>query len=92
MVNARIQNSDVMGIVKKGEKADLTFDLIPQGKDIEIGNFVVSSGLSGLFPPGLLIGKIKRMISSDAQIYQTAEIDPAIDFNILNKVFVISEK
>ncbi len=89
LVNARIQDSDIMGLIKGGPGLDLIFDLLPQGKNIEVNSAVVTSGLSGLFPAGLLIGQIKRVISSEAQISQIAEVKPVVDFNKLDKVFVI---
>lgn len=88
-INALIQESSVTGLVKGERESDLIFDLIPQGEIIEKGNIVVTSGLAGLFPPGLLIGQIRRVISSDIQIAQMAKVKPAVDFNGLKKVFVI---
>jgi len=88
LINARIQDSEIDGLVR-GEYNDLIFDLLPQGKEIEIGNMVITSSLSGLFPSGLIIGKIEKIISSDAQISQKAKISSVIDFNKLDKVFII---
>ena len=91
LVNARIQDSKITGLIKGGQESDLIFDLLPQGKDIEINSIVITSGLSGLFPAGLLIGQIEKVISSEAQISQIAEVKPIVDFNKLDKVFVIVE-
>ena len=90
-VNARLQESAVTGLVKGGQGLSLLLDLLPQGKIIKEGDIVVTSGLAGMFPSGLLIGQIKRVISSDVQISQMAEIEPAVDFQTLEKVFVIKE-
>jgi len=91
LVNARIQNSKIIGLIKGGPTSNLIFDLLPQGKDIEINSMVITSGLSGLFPAGLLIGQIEKVVSSEAQISQIAEVKPVTDFNKLDKVFVIVE-
>ena len=89
LVNARIQDSKIMGLIKGGQELDLVFDLLPQGKNIEVDSLVVTSGLSGLFPAGLLIGQIEKVISSEAQISQIAKVKPVVDFYKLDKVFVI---
>jgi len=89
LVNARIQDSKIMGLIKGGQELDLVFDLLPQGKNIEVDSAVVTSGLSGLFPAGLLIGQIEKVISSEAQISQIAKVKPVVDFYKLDKVFVI---
>jgi len=88
LVNARIQDSKIMGLIKGGQELDLVFDLLPQGKNIEVDSAVVTSGLSGLFPAGLLIGQIEKVISSEAQISQIAKVKPVVDFYKLDKVFV----
>jgi len=90
-VNSIIQESRTMGLVKGDRGLDFFIDLLPQGRDIKKGETIISSGLAGFFPSGLLIGHIQEIISSDAQISQTAKIDPAADFTRLEKVFVIVE-
>ncbi|MFH1461048.1 MAG: rod shape-determining protein MreC [Patescibacteria group bacterium] len=88
-VNALIQETRVAGLVRGDKDYDLLIDLLPQGEKIEKEQIVVTSSLAGLFPPGLIIGQIQRIISSDVQIAQMAKIKPAIDFEKLDWVFVI---
>ncbi len=88
-VNALIQESGVTGLVKSGQGLNLTVDLIPQGEIIEEGQTVVTSGLAGVFPSGLLIGQINQVVLIDVRVFQEAKIKPAVDFKKLDKVFVI---
>jgi len=88
-VNALIQESGVTGLVKSNQGLNLTVDLIPQGKTIREGQTVITSGLAGIFPSGLLIGQISQVVSIDVQVFQEARIKPAVDFKGLDKVFVI---
>ena len=88
-VNALIQNSGAKGLVKSNYETGLVIDLLSQGECIGEGEIVITSGLAGLFPAGLLVGQIQKVISSDTQISQMAEIKPAVDFENLEKVFVI---
>ncbi len=90
-VNALIQESSVTGLVRGEQGKDLVIDLLPQGEVIEQGQSVISSGLAGFLPNGLLIGQIEQVISSDVQISQMAKLKPAVDFDKLEKVFVIKE-
>jgi len=87
-VNALIQESGITGLVK-GEQGNLIIDLLPQSEIIEEEQTVVTSGLAGEFPSGLLIGRVEKIISSDVQISQMARIRPVVDFNNLSRVFVI---
>jgi len=88
-VNALIQESGITGLIEGGNDLNLLIDLLPQGEEIKKGQSVVTSGLAGVFPQGLLIGQIEEVISSDAQISQRAEIKPVINFSHLDKVFII---
>ena len=88
-VSALLQDSEVTGLVKSNHGLDLIIDLLPQGEAVRENETVVTSGLAGLFPAGLLIGRIQTVVSSDAQISQIAKIKPAVDFANLKKVFVI---
>ena len=90
-VNALIQESNINGMIKGEQENRLIIDLLPQGEIIENGQLVVTSGLAGFFPRGLLIGKIDKIISSDVQISQIAKIKPAVDFDKLERVFIITE-
>lgn len=90
-VNALIQESRITGLVKGGRDLNLTIDLLPQGETIKEGQTIITSGLAGFFPSGLLIGQIEEIISSQVQISQAAKVKPAVDFQRLEKVFIIKE-
>lgn len=91
-VNARLYEPPATGLVKGDRKLSLVFDLLPRQEPIKEGGLVVTSGLAGLFPAGLAIGQIERIISFDVSISQMAEVKPAVDFNNLERVFVIISK
>lgn len=60
-------------------------------KDAEVaeGDFLETSGLGGIYPEGLYIGKIKSL-SVDAQgLYYEATVEPAVDFSRISEVMVI---
>lgn len=54
------------------------------------GDLIVTSGGDGIFPPGLPIGKVRGKISRQGT-FQTAEVEPAIDFKRLNFLLVIKK-
>ena len=88
-INVLIQESGITGLIRGNQGLNLILDLLPQGEEIRESEIVITSGLSGIFPPGLLIGKIQKVFSLDVQMSQTAEVEPIADFNNLEKVFVI---
>jgi len=102
-VPCKIAGADSLGIVQGGgssnwRKIDLDmfapvypFKLEYLEKDLAInkGEEVVTSGLGGLFPEGLLIGVIDRIRMDDSQLYQVAHVTPAADLANLRYVFAV---
>lgn len=56
------------------------------------GDLVVTSGLSDMYPRGILIGRVKQFISDGSGITHSALVTPAADLNYLNYVFVLAPK
>ncbi len=97
---ARLSTSRSTGLVHGGGLGNpLTLDWIALEDEVTIGDVALSSGLIGVFeggalvnrfPPGLIIGRVANVRRSEAEILQTAEIQSAVDFLGLEKVFVIT--
>jgi len=63
----------------------------PLSKDVqlEVGDVLVTSGLSQYFPKGLPIGKVAEIVPSRYQLSFTAYIEPFVDFSRLEYVFIL---
>lgn len=59
---------------------------------INRGDIVVTSGLGGLYPEGITIGKISEITVSDNGLSQYGIITPSVDFSSLRYVCVLSAK
>jgi rod shape-determining protein MreC len=57
--------------------------------DIQIGDLVVSSGIGGIFPKGLTIGKVSSVKKQSFGITQSVEVIPAVDFSKLEEITLI---
>ena len=53
---------------------------------------VVTSGLGGVYPEGLLLGRVARVYRDPDKLYRRADIAPAADMNALRYVFVVMEE
>ena len=72
------------------ERNELVMEQITSEAAIEIGNEVITSGLGGLVPRGLLVGTITE-ISLDSQgLGQRVYIEPATDFTDIQFVTIIN--
>lgn len=99
-IPARLSNSRSVGLVHGGGLGNaMTMDWIPLEDEVAVGDVALTSGLIGefeegalvnRFPPGLIIGRVADVRRSEAEILQAAEIQSAVDFDSLEKVFVIT--
>ena len=65
-------------------------DYVRKDLDIKAGELVVTSGLGGIFPPGLLVGRVAGMTPDETGLYQHAEVVPSADLARLRQVLVIT--
>lgn len=66
---------------------------LPRNAHVAIGERVFTSGLGGVFPPGLFLGTVLEAppisASSNFGLYREATIDPALDLTQLDELFVV---
>ena len=55
------------------------------------GGLVVTSGVGGLYPKGLLIGTVSQVLESDVDLTAYGVLTPAAEYEALEDVFVITE-
>lgn len=89
-VNVRLQNSGAEALLTGSLTGDLTLQAIPQETRVEIGDLALTSGLGGNFPPNILIGQVTGVRRRPVELFQTATIQPIVDFAQLKIVLVIT--
>ena len=68
---------------------DITIEAIPQDSKINNGDLVLTSGLGGNYPPDMLIGQVSGVRQRPVELFQTASVEPVVDFSQLEIVLVI---
>lgn len=69
----------------------LKLSYLPEGSTVVSGDTIVSSGKGGIFPQGLVIGDIVGNVVSKSGLEDYAVIEPAVDFDSVSHVYVITE-
>ncbi len=93
-VSARVLPGGALGVVRgqgvswRGQPG-CRMEYLSPAAAVRPGDDVVSSGLGGVFPPGLLLGRIRRVMPDRSGLYQSAELDPAAGFQTLQMLFLI---
>lgn len=83
-----VKVGNVRGILV-GERERLILDKVLQKQTLEVGSLVVTSGENEVFPANLLIGKVMAIEKEERQPFQKAEVEPLIEYNKLETVFLI---
>jgi rod shape-determining protein MreC len=89
-VNAIIQNSRVMGVVKGNIDGMVSMDRIPPTEKVNPGDIVLTSGQGGNYPNKLVIGQITEVAQRDQDMFQVARIRPTVDFGKLETLLIIT--
>lgn len=92
-IDGRIVRTRAQGLVqgtadRSEHLCQLAFSL--RTEDLRKGDEVVTSGLDGRFPPGLLLGTIQSVSKGEIGIFQEARLLPAANFDQLEEVLVIT--
>ena len=88
-VDSIVQRTRAKAIVEgKGEnRCEMKYLL--RTEEVAIGDAVVTSGLSGNFPKGLMVGEVKKVDKKGHGVFQYAELVPSVDMTRLEEVFII---
>jgi len=88
-VAARLGRSREVGIVHAAGGRRLRLDGVPVTAAVGTGDSVITSGLGGVFPPGLLIGVTRSVNHRAVDWLWQIELQPAVDFGHLYELFVV---
>ncbi len=89
-VNVRLQESRAEGVVTGQESGELRLNFISVDVDMKAGERVITSGLGGQFPPGILIGTVASVRKRTFDVFQEADIKSAVNFNSIETVLIIT--
>src|SRR5437867_7420651 len=85
---AVVERSRAQGVVVGAGGERLEMEYVSEVYDIVVGDVVVTSGIDGIYPKGLIIGRIESMDRSGGA-YKRIVVRPAVDFNGLEEVLVV---
>jgi rod shape-determining protein MreC len=88
-VDALIQRTRTQGIVEGEGRVRCSVRYVPRGEDVQIGDTIITSGLGGVFPKGLSLGEVVRVVKKDYGLFQEIEVTPSVHFSRLEEVMVI---
>ncbi len=77
----------IAGVVDDG----IIMKYVGRSLEVRAGDVIVTSGLDGIFPRGLLVGTIKSVSGEGPGMFLSVTITPAVDFRGLEQVLVVTQ-
>ncbi len=91
-IDALIQRNRCRGVLQGSGKSGCELKYVQRSDDVRVGDVVISSGLAGVFPKGLVLGKVVEVDKKEAGLFQRIGVCPALDIARLEEVLVISTR
>ena len=88
-VDALVQRSRVQVVVEGNMTPRPRLLYLSRGTDAQAGDKVVTSGLDGIYPKGLILGEIGDILDEPSEIFLTAQLAPGADFSRIEEVFIL---
>jgi len=93
-VSIHHNNKKIYGLIKNYNynKNYLEIEGISNTEQISISDYVYTSGLGGVFPSGILIGKVTNITTDEYDLSKIIQVEPIVNFNNINYVAILKRK
>jgi len=91
-VGAIVQRTRTQGVISGAGPRGLILKYISKTQDVKEGDVIVSSGMGGVFPKGLLIGQVSHVDRQDASLFLKINVAPFVDFSKLEEILILASE
>lgn len=88
-VNVTLQNQNADALVQGAITGDITLEMLNQNVSLNVGDILLTSGLGGNYPSDILVGQVVDIKKTENELFQSAYVQPMVDFKTLRAVLVI---
>ena len=89
-VSARVQESRAEGVVAGNYSGELTMEFVGQGAVVKEGDFVLTSGVGGGYPPGFIIGRVSSSTAREQELFQDVRVAHLASLSGIERVLVVT--
>jgi rod shape-determining protein MreC len=90
VVNVRLRNQTADAQITGSVTGEVTLEMLSQNSELTPGEILLTSGLGGNYPGDVIVGQVLEINATENQLFQTALVQPVVDFTALRAVLVIT--
>ncbi|MBI4949898.1 MAG: rod shape-determining protein MreC [Deltaproteobacteria bacterium] len=90
-IDVIVQRSRIKGVAEGNGTDGFLLKYIRQVDDVRLGDMVITSGLSGVFPKGVAVGEVVKIEKGRDNFFKSIEVRPAVNIHQIEEVLVITE-
>jgi rod shape-determining protein MreC len=90
-VGAMLEHSRTPGVIRGTGENILELGYISNNEPVAVGEMILSSGLDGIYPKGLVIGKVVEC-KKGKDVFRSVEVEPIMDLIHLEEVLVLLDE
>ncbi len=87
--SAKIQRNRIDGIIVWNKGSNVELKNIVKTQEVRIGDVVLTSEYSSIFPPNIKIGTVYNVSEQPGSLFKQIEVTPSVDFTMLEQVFIV---
>lgn len=87
-IDAIIQKNRTRGILQGAGAKGYILNYVLKNADVAVGDYVVTAGIGGIFPTGMVLGTVAEVQSKKRGMFQEIRVRPEVDFQKLEYVFI----
>lgn len=88
-MGVRVQRTRQRATAAGAGEGVLRLDNLLRSENLEEGDQVITSGLDGVYPPGLVVGRVTAVQRTSGGLFWTAGVIPAVDPSKLEDIFIL---
>lgn len=88
-VAAMIQRTRVLGVVRGSIDRMLTMEYVDKAKMPKVGDVVITSGLGGVYPKGIVVGDVVHVDARRADLYPRIVVRSRVAIDELEEVLIV---
>lgn len=89
-VAAMVQRDRAEGIVNGSIDGKLTLDYVSTDSSVTAGDVVITSGMGGVYPKGLIVGEVTEVTQQPNSLYLGISVEPTAHIEGLEEVLVLT--